>query len=214
MARPVAGSFRKARAASLAAVFRRKYAMMSYTDAFVAGDYAAEPSVTIKAIMREGLGSQGKRYSHDLRNEYKLIPGVVTRQAPEKPMLIEVDPRIIHNLMKGPNTRFLGRRYFLDIEGLERYEVIPQNVDVEPVGYYPLAVTFTLWHAKAVPKPKLPPHVHRKFFEALSEYPSLEEQQKQKEEGTYIYKRFMANTIQKQKGTPLKPQPSSEAPKQ
>ena len=41
MARPVAGSFRKARAASLAAVFRRKYAMMSYTDAFVAGDYAA-----------------------------------------------------------------------------------------------------------------------------------------------------------------------------
>lgn len=84
------------------------------------------------------------------------------------------------------------------MEGLDKYEVIPQNLDVEAVGYYPMAVTFAVWDPKIVPRPTLPPHVHRKFFEPLQEYPSLEEQKKMREDGTYVYKRFMANTVQKE----------------
>lgn len=85
------------------------------------------------------MSAQGKRYSTELRTKSKLyvfwsstvffwqirslkltmtqmiyrIPGVVTRGASGKPIMIEMDPRIIHVLMKGPTTRFLGRRYIL-----------------------------------------------------------------------------------------------------
>lgn len=94
---------------------------------------------------------------------------------------------------------------------MERLEVIPQNLDVEPVGYYPLAVSFAAWHPKIVPKPRLLPHVHTKFFEPLIEFPPVKEQQKQREEGTYVYKRFMANTIQKEVGTPTRPKANPKA---
>lgn len=78
-------------------------------------------------------------------------------------------------------------------------------MDVEPIGYHPKAVTFGLWSGpKTAPKPTLPPHVVAKFFEPLQEFPPIEEQQKQRDEGTYKYTRFMANTIQREVGHPLK----------
>ena len=77
-------------------------------------------------------------------------------------------------------------------------------MDVEPIGYFPTAVTFGLWGPKAAPKPKLPPHVLNKFFEPLEEYPPIEEQKKQRMEGTYQYTRFMANSIQRERGHPIK----------
>lgn len=91
-----------------------------------------------------------------------------------------------------------------DVEGLAKYEVFPQNLDVEPIGYHPKAVTFGLWGPKAAPKPTLPPHVVAKFFEPLQEYPPIAEQMQQREEGTYKYTRFMANNIQREAGHSLK----------
>jgi hypothetical protein len=83
-----------------------------------------------------------------------------------------------------------------DIEGLEKIEVIPQNLDVEPVGYFPRTVSFTLWDPKKEPKPRLPPHVHKKFFEPLADYPPLSEQMEARKDGTYVYKRFMGGKTQ------------------
>lgn len=89
------------------------------------------------------------------------------------------------------------------MQGLESYEVIPQHLDVEAIGYYPKAVGFATYDPKKLPKPRLPPHVHRKFFEPLQEYPSLEEQKQQRLEGTYVYKRFLRKGISAQKGPKL-----------
>lgn len=72
-------------------------------------------------------------------------------------------------------------------------EVIPVNLDVEPLGYYPLSVSFKLWDPTKLPKHKLPVHVHKKFFQPLYEYPPVAVQNQQRLEGTYVYKRYMSS---------------------
>lgn len=120
-------------------------------------------------------------------------------------MFVEVYPNCWFEGPYSDSKRILCLfRRLQDVEGLAKYEVIPQNLDVEPVGYFPMAVTFTLWSKKAVPKSKLPPHVLKKFFEPLQAYDPVAEQMKQREEGTYQYTRFMGNGTQKENGHPLK----------
>lgn len=72
----------------------------------------------------------------------------------------------------------------------EEYEVIGTQLDVKPIGYYPQSVSLLTYDPSVIPKPKIDKVTHDKLFIKHELFPPIEEQEKMKEEGTYVYKRY------------------------
>lgn len=90
----------------------------------------------------------------------------------------------------------------------ETFEVFPAIMDVDHRGYYPRTISFTIFDKSKIPPPKIPVHIRKIFFKPLNEFPSIEEQYKQRDNGTWNYVRWVGEDVIIEKA----PTPGNEKP--
>ena len=87
-------------------------------------------------------------------------------------VLIKLRPWRIRGLMN--QKQFLGRRYILKLDNGEKYTVIGQHLEVDPIGMHPTGVNLIVWDPR-----REPPRRYNQLPAKGSSYLSLEEQEEE-----------------------------------